>query len=185
VDTQSPKVRRRPFLAPLWLLAAAGVAACALAFGAWRAADTTTVLLVRHAEKQLSTIEDPPLAPQGELRAQRLGQMFGGRGTPARISAIYVSDTRRAQQTAAPVEAHTGLKAQVVPAADVKALARRILDEHGGESVLVIGHSNTIPALVQELAGSSVPPITADDYASIYIVSVPTFGRASVLRLEY
>jgi broad specificity phosphatase PhoE len=185
MDTPPPKVRRKPFLAPLWLLAAAGVAVIALAIGSWRAANTTTVLLVRHAEKQLSTIEDPPLAPQGELRAQRLGQMFGGRGTPARISAIFVSDTRRAQQTAAPVEAHTGLKAQIVPGGDITALARRILEDHAGESVLVVGHSNTIPALVQELARFSVPPIADDDYATIYIVSVPSFGRANVLRLEY
>ena len=60
------------------------------------------MFLVGPVEKDPGTIDDPPISPEGEARAQRLAQMFGGGGS-GRIDAIYVSDDRRAQQTAAPL----------------------------------------------------------------------------------
>src|SRR5262245_59921301 len=87
---------RRPVLLPVWLSFAAvfGLFVAALiAFLVYRSANTTTVVvLVRHAEKDLSSIQDPPLSPEGVQRAERLAQMFGrGKGV-GRIDAIYVSD---------------------------------------------------------------------------------------------
>src|SRR6202051_2421143 len=58
--------RRRPFLAPIWLPALLGVIVAVLAVIGYRSVTTTPVVLVRHAEKALSTIDDPPLAPEGE-----------------------------------------------------------------------------------------------------------------------
>ncbi|MBV8397987.1 MAG: histidine phosphatase family protein, partial [Acetobacteraceae bacterium] len=90
---------RRPFLLPVWLsfAAAFGLFVAALvAFLIYRSATTTTVVvLARHVEKDVSSIQDPPLSPEGEQRAERLAQMFGrGKGV-GRIDAIYVSDARR------------------------------------------------------------------------------------------
>src|SRR5215467_15891659 len=113
---------RRPFLLPVWLsfgvifdLFVAGL----VTFLIYRSATTTTVVvLARHAEKDLSSIQDPPLSPEGEQRAERLAQMFGrGKGI-GRIDAIYVSDARRTQQTAAPLAERLGKQPVVVPAAD-------------------------------------------------------------------
>ena len=94
---------RRPFLAPLWvtLLAAAG-GGRVVAWAFYRDASTTVVILVHPAEKTPGTIDDPPLSPEGEERAQRLAQMFAGPAVGS-IDAIYASDDRRAQQTAAPL----------------------------------------------------------------------------------
>ncbi|MEO8019189.1 MAG: hypothetical protein ABI769_15360, partial [Pseudomonadota bacterium] len=52
--TESPSLtrRRRTFLAPVWLLAIVGVFFLAMAFAYWNSATTTTIVLVRHAEKQ-------------------------------------------------------------------------------------------------------------------------------------
>src|SRR5256886_4166199 len=68
---------RRPFLAPLWLTLLAIVVVGAGAVTVYRSATTTVVLLVRPVEKQPGSIDDPPLSPEGEQRAQRLAQMFG------------------------------------------------------------------------------------------------------------
>jgi hypothetical protein len=51
--------------------------------------------------------------------------------------------------------------------------------------VLIVSHSNTLPALVQELSGQAVPQIAEDEYDNIYVVTVPTFGKANVLRMRY
>jgi broad specificity phosphatase PhoE len=180
---------RRPFLLPVWLTFAAvfGLFVAALAgFFVYRSASTTTVVvLARHAEKDLSSIQDPPLSAEGERRAERLAQMFGrGKGV-GRIDAIYVSDARRTQQTAAPLAERLGKQAIVVPAADIKGLASRLMHEHEGGSVLVIGHSNTVPELIHELGDIDVPPIADDEYDTLYVLSVPSFGQARLLRMEY
>ena len=101
--------RRRTFLAPLWLLAMAGVFLIAMAFAYWNSATTTTIVLVRHAEKQVGAISDAPLSPQGEVRASRLAQMFGDSEPFGRIDRIYVTNTRRTQQTAAGLGQRLGL----------------------------------------------------------------------------
>jgi len=180
---------RRPFLLPVWLSFAAVFAlfvAALVTFFIYRSATTTTVvLLARHAEKEVSSIQDPPLSAEGEQRAQRLAQMFGRAQGVGKIDAIYVSDARRTQQTAAPLAERLGKQVVVVPAADTKGLASRVMREHDGDTILIVGHSNTVPALIHELADIDVPPVGDDEYDTLYILSIPSFGHASVLRMEY
>jgi broad specificity phosphatase PhoE len=186
---ESPSLtrRRRTFLAPLWLLAMAGVFMLAMAFAYWNSATTTTIVLIRHAEKQVGAISDAPLSPQGEIRASRLAQMFGDSESFGRIGRIYVTDTRRTQQTAAGLAQRLGLKAEIIEAkADSRDLARRVLRENRGGRALVVGHSNTVPEIVAAIARvEEVPPIGDEEFDTVYVVTVPTIGKVSVLRLKY
>jgi broad specificity phosphatase PhoE len=180
---------RRPFLLPVWLTFAAVFAlfvAAVVTFFIYRSATTTTVVvLARHAEKVVSSIQDPPLSEEGEQRAERLAQMFGrGKGV-GKIDAIYVSDARRTQQTAAPLAQRLGTQPIVVPAADTKGLVSRVMHEHDGDTVLIVGHSNTVPQLIHELGDIDVPAIGDDEYDTLYVLSIPSFGHASLLRMEY
>jgi broad specificity phosphatase PhoE len=185
--TPSLTRRRRTFFAPLWLLGWLGILVVLAAFAYWNSATTTTLVLVRHAEKQMGAIEDAPLSPQGEQRATRLAQMFGDAETFGRVKQIYVTDTRRSQQTAAALAQRLNLRPTVVdgkPSAGE--LARRILRENRGGLAIVVGHSNTVPALVKELSGSDeVPAMGDEEFDTMYVVTVPTIGRASVLRMKY
>jgi phosphohistidine phosphatase SixA len=189
VTSPSLTRHRKTFFAPLWLFGALAALAAAFAIGAYvysSTVRTTTIILVRHAEKQLGTIADPPLAPAGELRAERLAAMFGDREPFGRVQAIYVTSKRRSQQTAAPVARRLGLT-PVVADDPPEVLARKLLQHHRGRTVLVVGHSNTVPELVRGLAEvSDVPGISeADEYDTMYWVSVPALGTASVVRIKY
>ena len=93
---------RRPFLAPVWLTLLAIVLALVVAFLVYHTASTTVVVLVQPAEKEAGTIDDPPLSPDGEQRAQMLAQMLGETTGVGRLDAIFVSDSRRAQQIITP-----------------------------------------------------------------------------------
>jgi broad specificity phosphatase PhoE len=177
--------RRRPFLAPIWLPALAGLVVLALAVYAYRCVSTTTIVVVRHAEKALGTIDDPPLAPEGEQRSERLARIFGEGSGAGHLDAIYVTDTRRTQQTAAPLAARLHLVPVVLPATDISGAASRMLREHRGGTVLVVGHSNTLPQLIRELSGKLIEPIPDDDYGEIYVLSVPSFGKTSLVRMKY
>lgn len=179
-------LRRRPLLTPIWLSALLGIVV--LAVLAWFLASmtTTTVVLVRHAEKELGSIEDPPLTPEGEQRAQLLARMFGARTGPGRIAAVFASDTRRAQRTAMPLADRLGIKVTTTKGDDYEGTIRRIRREFRGQSVLIVGHSNTVPELVRRLAhAKDIPEIPDAEYGTIYVVTMPTLGRASVLRLTY
>jgi broad specificity phosphatase PhoE len=142
-------------------------------------------VLARHADKDLSSIQDPPLSPEGEQRAERLAQMFGRGKGAGRIDAIYVSGARRAQQTAAPLAERLGKQMVVLPPGDSKGLVSRVMNEHEGGTVLIVGQSSTVPELIHELGDIDVPPIADDEYDTLYVLSVPSFGHASVLRMEY
>src|SRR5216110_905336 len=123
--------RRRTFLAPLWLvwlLVMGVIVMIGAAFLNWRSATSTTVVLVRHAEKELGAISDAPLSPEGERRADRLANMFGDNQKFGRLQKIYVSNTRRAQQTALRLSQRLGIVSEVVDAKTGSGeLARRVL----------------------------------------------------------
>jgi len=184
-------LQRRPFLAPIWLSAIAVIAAAMVAsfamveVWAWATAHSTTVIVIRHAEKEPGSV-DPPLTQAGEARAALLARMFGDAKAPGHIDAIYISPALRSRLTAAPLAARLGVTPIVAPADDPRGLARRVLQEHGGGRVLIVGHSDTVPAIVAALSGNEhIPEIAAQEYGTMYIVTVPRIGRANFLRLNY
>ena len=186
-------LQRQPFLAPIWLTAVAAIgAAVVLGFSAftvwaWATAGSTTVVVIRHAEKDMSSGEtDPPLNESGKARAALLARMFGNGKALGHLDAIYVTSVLRNRLTAAPLAADLGLRPVVVPADDPRGLARRVLREHAGGRVLIVGHSDTVPAIVSALSGDDkVPGIADDEYGTVYIVTVPRIGHANLLRLSY
>jgi broad specificity phosphatase PhoE len=147
---------------------------------------TSTVIIVRHAEKATAPVDDPALSPAGKLRAQALADMLSDVDVVAGLDAIYVSEARRTRDTAKPLANRLELPLFEHQAADVKGLVKRILADHKGEIVLVIGHSDTVPALIREFGGSKkVPPIGEHEYTNLYILSMPWSGKTKTLRLKY
>jgi len=66
----------------------------------------------------------------------------------------------------------------------VRTVARR--RGYRGRCAIVIGHSNTVPDIVHRLAPDvNVPAMGEGEYDTVYIVTLPTFGPAAVLRLKY
>ncbi len=182
--------QRRPFLTPIWLTVIAALLAFSLMIFAawvWATAGSTTVIVIRHAEKDLNvSVTDPPLNPEGEARAALLATMFGDAKHLGHVDAIYVSPALRNRRTAAPLADRLGITPVVAPADDPKGLARRALREHQGGRVLIIGHSDTVPQIVAALSGNSkIPELGDQEYGTMYIVSVPRIGHANVLRLKY
>jgi hypothetical protein len=60
-----------------------------------------------------------------------------------------------------------------------------VMHEHGGGSVLVISQSSTAPELIHELGDVEVPALADDEHDEIYVLSIPSFGRTSVLRMAF
>ena len=140
---------------------------------------TTTVLLVRHADRQGSA---DALTPAGTARAQELAHVLEKSG----ISAIYTSQANRTQQTAAPTASQLGITPVVVAAADVSGIVGTIRSSNSGQTVLVVGHSNTVPQIIDEFGGPAVT-IGEDEFDNLYVLTLccRRWQSVKVTNLQY
>jgi len=134
-------------------------------------------VLVRHAEKAADDPRDPSLAPAGQARAQRLADVL--RDAP--LAAAYATQFRRTQLTAQPAATAHSLQVMRYDAAEpAAALAARLRTAHPQGTVLVVGHSNTVPALAAALCECNVEPIPETEYGRMYRLHVPSHGAATL-----
>jgi len=140
-----------------------------------------TVILVRHAEKEPGS-GDVALSADGRRRADNLARVLKDAG----VDAIVTSDTRRARQTAEPIAKALGLKpATHSPAEPAAATAQRLAATRDG-CVLVVGHSNTIPAILDAVTGRRHDvPIADDEYGLLFIATRKSDGAWSLIRARY
>jgi broad specificity phosphatase PhoE len=147
---------------------------------------TTTMIFVRHAEKDSLTADDPGLSPAGQRRAAELARQLVDADVIAGVDAIYSTPFKRTLETAEPVAAALGLEINRYNPDDNEAVLATILKNHKGKIILVVGHSNTVPALMADLGTSTrVPPIAEFEYDNIYVVYIPWFGKTKTIRLRY
>jgi broad specificity phosphatase PhoE len=140
---------------------------------------TTVVLLVRHAERADQS-NDSPLSAEGQLRAQALAHVAEDAG----VSAVFVTEFQRTQQTVAPVAISLGVTPIQITSGNVAGLAAEIR-ERRGTTVLVSGHSNTLPLIVAELGGGEIPAIATNQYDDLYVLHIPRWGFTRIVRLKY
>jgi broad specificity phosphatase PhoE len=185
-------LRRGPFLIPIWLSAIGAFAVFIVALlsiwaiWVWFTANSTTVIVIRHAEKAAVGEPDPPLSDAGEARAALLARMLGETHGPGRLDAIYISPALRSRMTAAPLAARLGITPIVVPADDPQGLVHRVLRENSGKRVMLIGHVNTVPDMVAALSGrSDIARLDEKEFGTMYVVTVPRIGHANLLRVSY
>lgn len=112
---------------------------------------SATVLFLRHAEakKRTRANRDPELAELGAKRAEELAQTLASAG----ITRVFATELQRTQQTAAPVAKQLGLKVETYQARKTKDFVQTLQSLKNGEVALVVGHSNTVPAMITALGG--------------------------------
>ena len=147
---------------------------------------TTTIIFVRHAEKVVASDDDPPLSEAGRERAAELTRQLVDADVIRGIDAIYATQFRRTQETAAPLADALDIPIHTYDADDTESVLEEIVRDHKGKIILVVGHSDTLPALMANLGASKrVPPIADGEYDNIYVVSIPWFGKTKTIRLRY
>lgn len=141
-----------------------------------------TVILLRHGEKAATLGRDPDLSPMGAARAERLPALLAN----ALPAAVYASEFQRTQQTARPLALAAGVPIRMLPAATrAQELLSRLCALPDGSTAAVVGHSNTVPALVQAWSGEPAEAIADGDYGRIYVVRLENCRVAGVSVLRY
>jgi broad specificity phosphatase PhoE len=128
------------------------------------------VILVRHAERAAEPAGDPTLTPDGEQRAQALAEALAG----LRVNAIVTTQFRRTRDTAAPLARALGLQPEVVDvrrggaAEHVRAVADAVRAQRG--TVLVVGHSNTVTAVLAALGGPKLADLCETSFHHAFVL---------------
>lgn len=148
-------------------------------------APARTVYVVRHAEK-VDNSRDPALSERGARRAMALADALAN----ARIDGVVVTQFIRTRDTAAPTSDAHSVQPVVVAAgggsvahhAAAVADAVRSLD---AGSVLVVGHSNTVPAIVAALGGPGMPDICDSQYSNLFVLVIPAVGEVTTAHVRF
>lgn len=149
----------------------------------------TTFILVRHAEKEASAPtmqgaqnKDPELSEAGKARALRLADMLQRQ----EIAAIYSTNYKRTLNTVNPLAEKLSVKVQQYEPFKEEAILK-MLEEHKGKTIVIVGHSNNIPWIANYLLGTKqFGDYDESYYENMLVVNVVEKGvNASTLQIKY
>ncbi len=120
------------------------------------------IYFVRHAEK-ITEVEDPDLSILGLERVKQLNRLM----LDVPFDGVISSEFLRTRRTAEPIAAQHDLDVEVIPASKPEQLISRV--KGTGSFLLVVGHSNTIPDLIQRL-GCPCDEISETEYDHVFVV---------------
>lgn len=163
------------------LLIAAGVLALA-GCATLSTPSSVSYVVVRHAEKATDDPRDPSLSDAGLARAETLATLLRSRD----VVAAYATEYRRTSDTAAPTAAeHDVSITSYESEAPAEAVAARLRHGHASGTVLVVGHSNTVPGIVSALCGCEVEPIDESDYGNLFEIRIDGDAPPVLSRRRY
>ena len=131
--------------------------------------------VMRHLQKAAG--DDPGLTEEGQRNAARLADLLAD--DPP--SSIYVSSSRRARETAAVLASRLNLTPRSYDPRDTPALVAAVTAETG--TVLIVGHSNTVPEIVERLGGTRPADLSESDFGDVWRVFGPD-RRVERLRVD-
>lgn len=157
-----------------------------LALGMNVCAQTTTIILLRHAEKDTTIAgttmmkADPPLTKAGEKRAERLLAVL----KEYKPDAIYSTNYIRTKETVSPLAKKFNKEIQLYDPKNLAALGEQLLQQQG-KTIVVAGHSNTTPSLVNLLIKENkYPNLDESAYGQFWIVTIAD-GKAVARVVTY
>jgi broad specificity phosphatase PhoE len=160
------------------MIARCVVLVAAILFSAGTAVEASPIVfLVRHAEKAATGGNDPELSAAGRQRAEAIARIL----KDSEITAIFTTEFKRTQETAAPTARATQITLTVVPANDIAGLVEKLRSLKG--NALIVAHGNTIPDLVRALGIATPVNIPENDYSELLVVVLS--DKPQLMRLHY
>ena len=143
--------------------------------------EITTIILVRHGEKA-GPSGDVPLSDAGLARAAELARVL----SDVKLDAVYSTPFERTRKTAAPAAERAGVMVTEVPSGDnyVAEMVKIVREKHEGDTILVVGHSNTTPDVIRAL-GLEVADMADPTYDALYVVTMVKGATPRLLALRF
>ena len=135
-----------------------------------------TVILLRHAEKDISEESDtmnPELSAAGKLRAEKFAEI----ADKYQPDAIYSTDYIRTRATVRPLARKRRMMTQIYDARSLAAMNDLILSGKI-KRLVVVGHNNTTSALVNMLLKQEkYKKLDESEYDKIFVVKIRRYKR--------
>lgn len=140
------------------------------------AQETTTIYLIRHAEKADNS-DNPELSEAGKERTKKWGAYFENKN----ISTYYTTAFKRTILTASLTASYMSALPEPGTSRETRFMTydpndfslKKIVEENKGKNILVVGHSNTVPKYINDLLGKKTyPDISENDYGNLYIIKI-------------
>lgn len=135
--------------------------------------------VIRHTEKELSG-DDPAITEEGKARASAWAEMLAHVG----LDVVFTSDAKRTQQTGAIIAEKLGLPLSSVNRADTAGLIDALSFDHEEDTVLVVGHTETIPGILENLGAFEDIDISQTDFANLFILLQPGVDESRLIRMR-
>ena len=144
-------------------------------------AQETTFILVRHAEKQQDGTKDPGLTKEGVARSLRLKDLLAEQ----EVDAIFSTPYQRTKLTVTPLAAAKEVSIQIYEPFKEGFLGQ-LIAAYPNQTVIISGHSNTVPLLINKLIGEEkYEQLDDSDYNDLFVVTATEIGKGSELHLNY
>jgi broad specificity phosphatase PhoE len=137
-----------------------------------------TYYLIRHAEKDMSdkSNRNPHLTETGLARAANWAKIF----ETVEFDMVYSTDYFRTKETAVPVAKANNLEVTIYDPRNLN--IEDFIKETNGKTVLIVGHSNTTPALANDfLKDKKYSQIPEDIHGNLYIIKLDKDNVSSTL----
>lgn len=138
-----------------------------------------TMILVRHAEKVDNTKESG-LNEEGIARANKLADILKG----FKVDKVYTTNFNRAKLTAQPYKEKTGASMETYNSDQQSALLAKIKKQRI-RNTLVVGHVNTVPALVNEIGKLKIKDFDNYEYDNLIVIKTDFRGKGKVHFFKY
>ncbi|MGK0363779.1 MAG: 2,3-bisphosphoglycerate-dependent phosphoglycerate mutase [Saprospiraceae bacterium] len=143
--------------------------------------DYHTLVLTRHAEKK-SDEKNPRLTDAGTKRAENLKDIL----LPMQPERCYTTSPARCVFTTMPLAKAIKSPNAHYQATDYYSLFDTIIKEHKAKKALIVGHSNTIPEMLNLLVGEKkYEEFDENEYSRLFLVVTKGLGDSEVLELSY
>jgi broad specificity phosphatase PhoE len=140
----------------------------------------TTIIVMRHAEKENGNDPDPELSPEGKKRAAQLASLF--KDIP--VTRILATPYKRTRNTLSNLASDKGVMIEAYEPSKISELASS-LKQLSGQTIVIAGHSNTAPDLVNQLLNEKkYPSLSEDEFGKIWIVTLDSGKVLSCLLLN-
>ncbi len=152
----------------------------AFAFASASQAQPPVIFLVRHAERAAVSghvPSDTGLSREGKERAEDLARAL----KDAQITAIYTTEYKRTRETAEPLAQSLGIRPEIVQSDDFRTLIAKLKALRG--NALVVGHSNTLPQIINELGVTSRVTVAETEHDNLFMVVLDQPPR--LIHLHY
>ena len=139
----------------------------------------TTVILVRHADKATQPAADPPLTAVGTVRATALADALADAG----VTVVAHTPTTRTRETARPVAERVGVTPVLLPAGPAAAQTEAVtalVRAHPGETLVIVGHSNTVRRWIAALGGPTRADLCDHEYDGLFTLVIDAGGTRLV-----